>query len=626
MGKKMLSFLLTLVMLFTVVPAKVSAKTPAAGAADGTAAKEAPCKGGLQAPEEIEISQEEAERIGTVGIEDLTADKGGRINGLEYGSQRYDTVWDEYASHYIYNRLNTKQRRFWDLLDTVSRNYLHSGQNAERTRTSGGAYNTMKGVQYLSLGLNKQEAVSISLMFKYANPQYYFLDSTFVYGGGSLFLGIYDQFANGEVRRQETEKMQAQINVMKAQVETGATELEKAKIAHDLIIRKVKYDPKYLEDPEHPATPFHQSAYSVFCDSYTVCAGYTKAFALLMCAVGMDAVSVTSPGHAWNIVCLNSAWYYVDCTWDDMDGANGLECIYTYFGLSKETLDRMDLSQYHKEEDFYKGFLPACTLDLGSTQTQVGVVQDVVLSVQAPSIKQKQTKDGMQVTLTTATAGADIYYTTDGSVPSASHSRSFHYSKPFTVDDDVTVKAVAVCNAYKDSEVVSAEVSGWQCTVSFDTRGGSGISSQKVWPQETAAKPADPKRQGYLFAGWYMDSGCTKKWNANKKVTEDMEIYAKWTKVKVAKASVKKLKSSSRRKMDVTVGKVGGAKGYQIRYSTKSNMKSAKKVLANTAKKTISGLKAGKRYYVQARAYKLDSANKKVYGKWSATRKVTIQK
>lgn len=55
-------------------------------------------------------------------------------------------------------------------------------------------------------------------------------------------------------------------------------------------------------------------------------------------------------------------------------------------------------------------------------------------------------------------------------------------------------------------------------------------------------------------------------------------------------------------------------------------MKSSKKVLTKSTKKTISGLKAGNKYYVQVRAYKLDSAKKKVYGKWSKKKAITIRK
>ena len=102
-------------------------------------------------------------------------------------------------------------------------------------------------------------------------------------------------------------------------------------------------------------------------------------------------------------------------------------------------------------------------------------------------------------------------------------------------------------------------------------------------------------------------------------------VYAKWSKVKVKETAVTRLKKLSGGKLEVTLSKVGDAKGYQIRYSTKSSMKSSKKALSPSNKKTVSGLKDGVTYYVQARAYKLDSAKKKVYGKWSNIKTVTVR-
>lgn len=64
--------------------------------------------------------------------------------------------------------------------------------------------------------------------------------------------------------------------------------------------------------------------------------------------------------------------------------------------------------------------------------------------------------------------------------------------------------------------------------------------------------------------------------------------------------------------------------GYQIRYSTSSNMKGAKTVTIKNKKtvaKTITGLKANKKYYVQIRTYKTAN-NKKVCSKWSSKKAV----
>ena len=41
-------------------------------------------------------------------------------------------------------------------------------------------------------------------------------------------------------------------------------------------------------------------------------------------------------------------------------------------------------------------------------------------------------------------------------------------------------------------------------------------------------KPADPKRDGYTFAGWYMDEACTEEFVNNTVYEGDQSIYARW--------------------------------------------------------------------------------------------------
>ncbi len=71
--------------------------------------------------------------------------------------------------------------------------------------------------------------------------------------------------------------------------------------------------------------------------------------------------------------------------------------------------------------------------------------------VEAPVISYEVTADNSaEVTLETATEGATIYYTTDGSTPT---DKSQKYEGPFTVADDTTIKAIAVKPGYIDSYV-----------------------------------------------------------------------------------------------------------------------------------------------------------------------------
>ena len=138
----------------------------------------------------------------------------------------------------------------------------------------------------------------------------------------------------------------------------------------------------------------------------------------------------------------------------------------------------------------------------------------------------------------------------------------------------------------------------------------------------------NPSRKGYAFAGWYTDAKFKKKITSiSSSAKSDYILYAKWTKVKVAKASLTSAKNSKSKQILLKYKKVSGAKGYEISYSTDKKFKKAvtKKNTAKTSY-TISKLKKGKTYYVRIRAYKVDSTGKKVYGKYSSVKKVKVSK
>jgi hypothetical protein len=61
--------------------------------------------------------------------------------------------------------------------------------------------------------------------------------------------------------------------------------------------------------------------------------------------------------------------------------------------------------------------------------------------------------NGQQITLATATAGASIYYTTDGSTPTT---ESTLYSSPIAITAATTIKAIATKNGMTDSDVLTA--------------------------------------------------------------------------------------------------------------------------------------------------------------------------
>lgn len=66
--------------------------------------------------------------------------------------------------------------------------------------------------------------------------------------------------------------------------------------------------------------------------------------------------------------------------------------------------------------------------------------------------------------------------------------------------------------------------------VSFSAGEGSKVDFQTTAANGSVAKPADPTREGYTFAGWYTDEACTEAYDFSVAVTADMTLYAKWVK------------------------------------------------------------------------------------------------
>jgi hypothetical protein len=91
---------------------------------------------------------------------------------------------------------------------------------------------------------------------------------------------------------------------------------------------------------------------------------------------------------------------------------------------------------------------------------------------------------------------------------------------------------------------------------------------------------------------------------------------------KPAKVTLKSVKAAKGGKAKVTYKKATGAAGYQVQYSLKSNMKSAKSVTSTKTTCTIKKLTKGKKYYVRVRAY---NKGKKAYGAWSGKKSVTAK-
>lgn len=478
------------------------------------------------------------EAVGEITLDRETAEEEEAENILK-SSAYYNSTWEKYGSYYFYNQLSSKEKAYWDALNKVCLKYMTTQADAAKYNISGTTYYYIDIVGSSSLSLSQMEEVY--QIFRYSNPQYYFLKSAYLKNGTYGIAGcVYPAFANGSARAAATKKVQSQVSSWQKKIDACSTDEKKVKMIHDLIIDKVEYNQTlYDNNFKDEDTAYSQSAYSVFCTDLTVCAGYSQAFEMMCNGSGIDAVAVTSYYHEWNKVRLNDSWYNVDCTWDDADGT----IYYGYFERSDNYYDTVNYSSYvfHAEEDIWEGYLPACTIDSGATSTAPGTIATITQTVAKPVISASVSGTSYKVKITSKTSGAVIYYTTDGSEPNAAYSKGTRYTGAFTVSPGKTVKAVAVCNKYADSSVSSKKLAKLTTyKITFKSNGGKGSMSKQSMAKgvSTAISKNKFSKKYYTFAGWNTKANGKGKSYKNKqkiKLTKNITLYAQWklTKYKI---------------------------------------------------------------------------------------------
>lgn len=415
------------------------------------------------------------------------------------GSVIAENEWDKYTTRYIYNQLNADQRLVWDKLDAVCREYLYTDKHAERYWDP--IYlEVFWHTEPVRSKMDVNELARLGSLFRICNPQYYFLSHKYSSVGNMYVFGIYPSFADGKARMEATAKVQKQLGEWNAQIAALKTDEEKVRKIHDLIISKVEYNDSVYEEDFDEYTQYTQSVYSVFCTDLTVCAGYSMAFEMLCNGAGIDAFGVTSYSHEWNKVRINDSWYNVDCTWDDSNGI-----IYDYYVRSDLYLDNLNEQSkfYHMVESFWKEYIPVCSLDSNSTSFEPGTVPAITQQTEAPVIQKGTGGNPNKVTITSATPGAQIYYTLDETIPTPASTASMLYREPFVCEDGDVVTAVAVCDTYWDSELTDTKVRF--NTVEFNGNGAQeGQMQAFTYEAESGAVlPANTfLRHFYTFTGW----------------------------------------------------------------------------------------------------------------------------
>ena len=98
----------------------------------------------------------------------------------------------------------------------------------------------------------------------------------------------------------------------------------------------------------------------------------------------------------------------------------------------------------------------------------------------------------------------------------------------------IITASLASCNKDKEGETgttADSYVERTECTVTFDSNGGSEISPVTVYKNSSLAPVDTPKRDDYVFVGWTYEG---RDWSFGEQgdaVKTDMTLYANWVKL-----------------------------------------------------------------------------------------------
>ena len=162
--------------------------------------------------------------------------------------------------------------------------------------------------------------------------------------------------------------------------------------------------------------------------------------------------------------------------------------------------------------------------------------------------------------------------------------------------------------------------------ITYKLNGGKNNSRNPSVYYKEKIKLKNPSRKGYLFKGWYTDRKYKNKIiKISAKSDKNVTLYAKWEKIKLNKPEITTLKSKSGNKALLRFTGVKKAVGYQVSYAPDRLLKSGRRTITSKSKSlTLKNLKK-KSYYVKVRAYRIDSAGNKVYGKYSSVKHVRVK-
>lgn len=187
-------------------------------------------------------------------------------------------------------------------------------------------------VDFDALGVADTELQHVLELYRNDHPLYYWFSTAYQNDSTTLYLCIGDEFKTGSDRASLNTLIMTALSERAEAVKTLESDEDVVKACHDWLVSNLTY--AFKNDGVTPEDAFWaHTVVGAFRNNTGVCETYARTFTLLLNQSGIDCYLVTGyagENHAWNLVCLDGLWYWVDVTWDDpVPDMGGIS--YTYY-------------------------------------------------------------------------------------------------------------------------------------------------------------------------------------------------------------------------------------------------------------------------------------------------------
>ncbi|MBQ9360234.1 MAG: InlB B-repeat-containing protein [Lachnospiraceae bacterium] len=447
------------------------------------------------------------------------------------------------SNNYAYSKLTSEEKKFWNRIDSYVTDYLYYGKKPVYYSS----YTTTADISYGKL--SSSQAGNVYFLYYENNPQAFFLARGYSYNTwyGTMSFYFYPDADTPAERKKRANTIASNLNAVSKKVNKGKNAYEKAKLAQNLLAKRVSYDwgayygsSSSWRNWTEGNINYCQSIISVFSGSrrQTVCAGYSKSFMSLARLAGLQACDVSGSGHEWNKVNIYGYWYCVDVTWDDDDSSAG--CKYNYFLKSDSYMNSYQNKGGHYWFSWQNGRVPKSNFNYNvknpkkkTTATTKKYNVKYVCNGGTVTYKSKKYRN---LTLKYKKGSKVSLYKP---VRSGYKFLGWYTNKKFTASSKVTSikklgKSYTLYAKWQKNKQTTKKYSvKYVCnsgTVTYKSKKYKNLTLK--YAKGSKVSLYKPVRSGYKFLGWYTN----KKFTAGSRVTsikklgKNYTLYARWQK------------------------------------------------------------------------------------------------